>query len=83
MLTSGKYNRHHKVCLFTQVLIAISCLFIRVLLLIKSAYRSTYYQQLIKVVNKCDKNIVSRFPNDVFFACPNLKMCFCDSEVNL
>lgn len=83
MLTSGKYNRHHKVCLFTQVLIATSCLFYNVLLLTKSAYQSTYCQQIFKVVNNKYENAVLRFPNDVFFACSYLEMRFCNSQINL
>ena len=53
MLTSGKYNHNHKVCLFSARQIAISCHFCRIIMLIKSAFVSTYCQQLFKVVNKC------------------------------
>lgn len=52
MLTSGKCNHHHKVCLFTVCHSPISCRFDRVIMLIKSAFVSTYCQQLFKVVNK-------------------------------
>lgn len=52
MLTSGKYNHHHKVCLFTVCQSPISCHFCGVIMLIKSVFVSTYCQQLLIVVNK-------------------------------
>ena len=52
MLTSGKCNHHHKVCLFTVCHSPISCRFCGVIMLIKSAFVSTYCQQLLIVVNK-------------------------------
>ena len=52
MLTSGKCNHHHKVCLFTVCHNPISCRFGGVIMLIKSVFVSTYCQQLLIVVNK-------------------------------
>lgn len=52
MLTSGKYNHHHKVCLFTIYSSPISCRLEHVVMLTKSAFASTYCQQLFQVVNK-------------------------------
>ena len=55
MLTSGKCNHHHKVCLFTICHSPISCRFGGVIMLIKSVFVSTYCQQLLIVVNKARK----------------------------
>lgn len=55
MLTSGKCNHHHKVCLFTVCHSPISCRFGGVIMLIKSVFVSTYCQQLLIVVNKARK----------------------------
>ena len=52
MLTSGKCNHHHKVCLFAVCHSPISCRFGSVFMLIKSVFVSTCCQQLLIVVNK-------------------------------
>ena len=83
MLTSGKCNHHHKVCLFTVCHSPISCRFGGVIMLIKSVFVSTYCQQLFIVVNKARKTNFLRFPNDVFYARSYLEMRFDYSQINL
>ena len=82
MLTSGKCNHHHKVCLFTVCHSPISCRFGGVIMLIKSAFVSTCCQQLLIVVNKARKKNFLRLPNDVFSACSYLEMSFDYSQIN-
>lgn len=83
MLTSGKCNHHHKVCLFTVCHSPISCRFGGVFMLIKSVFVSTYCQQLFIVVNKARKTNFLHFPNDVFSARSYLEMSFDYSQINL